>query len=789
MPVTTVNATMPLSMVVGKVCIYGVNGVQRGFRMAPFADFAENIGIDAATGVAATTSTSPLYHYVVSIDITDPGENFYAAPTVSVAGVTGALATVGGNQLRSISFLGTAKTHTVSPAVSFSGGQAYGASGLGLLTGGIVSIDMYSQGAPVDVAGSNVAFVPAANITIVRTAAARSNVTPNASGSTKGNVSGIVLTDNGVYSWDNNNTIASGARPMGATVAGATLNPRFKGSVSSAVVVQGGTGYTTPPSLFFQSKGELLLGGGADGYAEVSGGVVSSVVVTQPGAGFDGRVDLKFVNDSAYAVASIAPRFAGKYLCTYRWIDQSPDSVGGPVNGDIADPLEVDCGNGASAINWSTPTTAPSRNWTCKKELWRTTSNQGTVLYRVAQAEILANYTDTLTDDELLDQNRADYAELPFFFADGSPSATRFGVPPEDKAVLCMYQDRAWYAVDTSGTEANLIYFSEPDEPESVPDINQLIIQQTDRDVDVISGLIPLDSSLYVAQKRHLHRLTVGNSPLVDSSVVQVAKRGVLTNRCWDSDSTTVYAVDAFGMYSFNGSAVMPLSDAIATYWQQGIIDLEKAKWFSVKYDPDFSVVKFYYIPVGSGDTYPTMALCYSVLTSAWWQETYQDSVSSTAMLEFAGRQKVILGSSGSRILKANTGLTDNGTAVNYSIRTGNMFLDAKGQRLFRILYAPTDSSSILTLQLYFNNSQSARSNAITYSGGAGFSNTGSGDELDLAVNRSALGPSTGFAQNTFAGNANERSAGSDKTIAFGLSGTQSADAIKIHRVEIGGAE
>jgi hypothetical protein len=242
-------------------------------------------------------------------------------------------------------------------------------------------------------------------------------------------------------------------------------------------------------------------------------------------------------------------------------------------------------------------------------------------------------------------------------------------------------------------------------------------------------------------------------------------------------------------MYSFNGSAVMPLSDAIATYWQQGIIDLEKAKWFSVKYDPDFSVVKFYYIPVGSGDTYPTMALCYSVLTSAWWQETYQDSVSSTAMLEFAGRQKVILGSSGSRILKANTGLTDNGTAVNYSIRTGNMFLDAKGQRLFRILYAPTDSSSILTLQLYFNNSQSARSNAITYSGGAGFSNTGSGDELDLAVNRSTLGPSTGFAQNTFAGSANERSAGSDKTIAFGLSGTQSADAIKIHRVEIGGAE
>jgi hypothetical protein len=81
-------------------------------------------------------------------------------------------------------------------------------------------------------------------------------------------------------------------------------------------------------------------------------------------------------------------------------------------------------------------------------------------------------FYDDLTDDELRDPDRPGYAAMPIVLPNGDINANRFTPPPDDKAVIVRFQDRHWYGVDTSGDEPNTLYYSEVDEPESVPTAN-----------------------------------------------------------------------------------------------------------------------------------------------------------------------------------------------------------------------------------------------------------------------------------------------------------------------------
>ena len=75
----------------------------------------------------------------------------------------------------------------------------------------------------------------------------------------------------------------------------------------------------------------------------------------------------------------------------------------------------------------------------------------------------------------------------------------------KDFAVAVMFQDRLWYAVDTTNNRPNSLMFSETDEPESCPDINEIIIQQNLRSADYITALIPYAGALIACQSRHCH--------------------------------------------------------------------------------------------------------------------------------------------------------------------------------------------------------------------------------------------------------------------------------------------
>ena len=101
--------------------------------------------------------------------------------------------------------------------------------------------------------------------------------------------------------------------------------------------------------------------------------------------------------------------------------------------------------------------------------------------------------------------------------------------------------------------------FSEVDEPESVPAVNQLILQESVGDSDEIVTLVPLASMLLVFQRRHIYKLQYVAQPVIDASVLLSAYRGILNQDCCDVMGGVAFAADSHGMYAFDGSSLDPI--------------------------------------------------------------------------------------------------------------------------------------------------------------------------------------------------------------------------------------
>jgi hypothetical protein len=321
--------------------------------------------------------------------------------------------------------------------------------------------------------------------------------------------------------------------------------------------------------------------------------------------------DSDFGGGQAKATAVIRPTLRGKYQCYYRYVNDSvPEEEGGPLYSNLSPVTEVDCGDGAAALFWS----AGGGNGAV--ELWRTTSNQATTLFRVAKLggkDSFGTSRDDLSDWELTDPDRKGFQAMPILLPNGELNANRFGVPPTNFAVGVMFQDRMWMGVDTSGKEPNTLRFSEADEPESMPDVNELIIQSNLRATDYVTALIPYAGAMIVCQSRHSHRLTYVSQPLIDAALFLLAYRGCINQRCWDIYDGRVYAMDDQGVYSLDPQGnVESLTLGLDDLWQ-GKIDFSKREWFFVRADRRLNVLRVSLQLQGDGDTkFPTRQLVYS---------------------------------------------------------------------------------------------------------------------------------------------------------------------------------
>jgi hypothetical protein len=384
-----------------------------------------------------------------------------------------------------------------------------------------------------------------------------------------------------------------------------------------------GTGYVVAPEIKIVSSS----GFGAYATCAVSKGEITSVTVENGGGGFKTVPVVQAVAGGAEAFAVARPHLRGKYQCYYRYVDNTLAANGGPIPSNLSPVLEVDAGEGARSMTWTVPAATNTDGRTLTVELWRTTGNQALMLYRVGTA---TSFVDDLTDEEVRNPDRAGYAAMPIVLPNGDLNAMRFTPPPNNKAVVVRFQDRFWYGVDTSGTESNSIYFSEVDEPESVPDINEFVLQQNARDADAITALIPFGSVMLIMQSRHAYSMSFSKQPLRDGDVTPLANRGCLNQRCWDIHEGLCYVLDQHGLYSITPQGeVKDLSAPIADVFRSRL-KWDTPAWTFLLVDAAKKVVRAFvpFVADNPGD-YPSRVLCYSIETNTWWIERYPHRISS----------------------------------------------------------------------------------------------------------------------------------------------------------------
>ena len=583
-----------------------------------------------------------------------------------------------------------------------------------------------------------------------------------------------------------------------------TINSLTRHVVTGITVLAGGSSYFGTPTVRISGPGS----GGCLAVAEVDGGAITAVTVLQPGV-YNGTPSATIVPDPAYkprqaAVEALTqPAIIGKYWCAIRYIDDTVEARGGPIPSSISELDDIEVNNAAAGLTWNW-SNAGMDDRVNKIELWRTTADQALVLYKVAEVNRgVSTYADTMSDTQLADPSRTGFAALPITLPNGQVNARRFTPPPQNKRVVTIFQDRAWYGVDVAGkkydgtsdstvSEPNALYFSEADEPESVPETNQIVIQENVKGQDRITALMPFGGGMVVFQERHCYRLSFVSQPLLDANITLIGQRGCLNQRCWDTYDNVAYVVDSMGMYMLDGSQAVPISDPVETFWADNIIHWASSKWFFVRVDPTTRIARFFFAAAAG---FPDRALCFHPVTKAWWLETYAQTFAAAECVQSGGRQTLLVGGQAGALLKFDTGGSDlaaggGSAAIACQVRTGNMSLaPQQTDRTIRVLYDPTTADCTLSLALHYNNSATPRQAAVATDRGGGFTTqSGSAAALNLKLARSALGDATGYALCHYSGRVDDRSAGTDRHLAVALSlNRPSAESATLYGLAVGG--
>lgn len=222
------------------------------------------------------------------------------------------------------------------------------------------------------------------------------------------------------------------------------------------------------------------------------------------------------------------------------------------------------------------------------------------------------------------------------------------------------------YVIRPAECERNAIYYSEPDEPQSVPRTNVITIQEQAQDEDEIVGVHSFGAYLYILKEHHLYTMSFIRQPRIDAQARLLLHRGAFNKNCWDSYEGRVYAMDSSGCYSistysnYDGGGFVPISDPVQNLWRDGVIDITNTKWFHVRVDSHSAVVRFYVRYVGDLGQRPRRAICYNIRTNAWWTESYPMEVSQADSIDING-------------VRANLGASQNDTVVNLAAGNADM--------------------------------------------------------------------------------------------------------------------
>ena len=796
------STTTPLTFAQGRNGdIYAVNGQGRGLRWDTVTANVEQLGIKAPLAAPTlTANTASAKYFIQGVDVIDGGFCYQKVPTVTFSGGGGsgaeAKAEVSNGRIHRIIMQSYGKDYTSAPTVTVAEPDGTSPVGSG------ATFTVTSSGKITDILPTSFGSGYKSAPTVTVSGGGGSGALLSASLDEAGRVLSVDIVNPG--SGYTSAPTLSFSSPGGAgTTASGDAVVRYE--VTSVSVTAAGSGYSGAPRLeFTASQGgggafaECTVGTGANAGKITAVSVISrGSYASQPTATI--AVSPRLLPRRASLSAVARPSIKGKYWAALRYVDDTVAGDGGPIPSSITPLAEVEISEPAGSISWSWSNTGMESRVN-KIELWRTSADQALVLYRVAVLDKnVTSYTDTLSDSDLIDPTReaganglASFGALPIVLPNGQPNARRFKPPPEDKAVVVMFQDRAWYAVDTSGAEPNSLYFSEVDEPESVPDTNELVVQQNVRGADSITALMPFGGAMIAFQNRHAYRIAYAAQPVIDASVLLVAQRGCLNQRCWDTVEGVAYVADSMGLYVFDGNSAVSLSDPVEQYWTEGIIHFPSSKWFMVRVDPVTRVVRFFH-SISAG--MPDRALCFHPATKAWWVEVYGQKFAACEAVASGGRQRQLVGGEKGGLYILDSGnqdldKDDASVGVQCQFRTGNMPFDPKDpSRSIRVLYTPTTSDCDLSLSLHYNNSASPRLAAVRTDRGTGFTTDGgAAARLNMKLTRSALGDATGYAVCMYSGRAEDRSSGADRHLSVALDVTRPSNgSVVLHGIGIDG--
>lgn len=751
--------------------LVGVDGMGRGVRWDGKAATAFPVGLlqpQYAPSLSALTADGD--QHVVGVDIIERGSGYSSPPTVSFSGGTPstpaeARAVIAGGRVSSIDITEAGQGYESAPSVTIAGGNPTGASFAVGVSGALSSVEITNP-------GSGYTSTPAISF-------ANSEGLTNASvrAVTDGDsVTDIIITAAGT---------GATSVPTLSIEGNAQIDAKVVFSVSAVTIQSGGEGFQADAFLTFTPDPADQSVSPAAATAKAVSGQLTEVTITNSGQ-YSIPPTATVEGLDATAIARLAPALQGKYYCALRYLAKNEDGTSLPSS--ISDVSEIDAGQGASGIAWVLTHGAIDERVT-DVELWRSTGDQQVILYRVAtlpRASFATTYNDFIADHKLMDVERDGYGLLPVTLPSGQINARRFGVLTGNYAVGVMFQDRAWFAVDTTGRNPNSLLFSEVDEPESVPAVNELIIQESVGDSDELVTLVPLSSMLLAVQRRHIYKVQYVAQPVIDASILLAAYRGTINRQCVDVMGGVAYIADSHGLYAFDGSRLDPISIAIDDFWREGRIDFTKSDKFFVRCDDGEMVVRFFYCDSESSE--PSQALCYSIATKAWWQESYAFGLRCGGNQLDGSEHKTLYGTSDGD-LATPEGESDNGAPIDYSLQTGNFAFTEDGSRAVGVLYTPTASTSNLQLQLHYNGSATPRSNAISVDRGGAFTCGVNGATLDMRLGQSHLGDSVGYAKVRYTGRGSDFSGGSDRHIAVSLQGSKdsSANSPVIHAITVEG--
>lgn len=645
-PNTVILPDYPASFVQGRrgeVYVFQGHG-SRGQAWSPSLDEWRQVGVDAPTLAPTITKSAGVKFYVARIDITDGGSGYAKPPAITVGSTS--VTPVGGTwaYLRAADSPGTPASSAAATAVAR------------IQEGYVAEIEMQSYGKGYTETPPVTLESPPG---LLRGSA---EVTPADISSSQNNYS-VAAGD--IY----NLTATTEVSITGLTGPHSRCLLRNKGNHPIWLVHQSASSLAANRFVCWNLQDTMLL----PGYqVSLTYGDTMQWFASQPekSTASDG-------NTQAYAKAIVRAHLRGKYRCYYRYVnDRVPESEGGPIYSDLSPETLVDCGDGKEYITWSSVgITLPPGYFSV--ELWRTSSDQATTLFRVGKYKSTYNSVsgtwsyaweygglqDSYHDWELMDPDRAGFQAMPILLPNGELNANRFGVPPTNYASAVMFQDRLWMGVDTAGGNPNTLRFSEADEPESMPDVNELILQSNLRSTDHITAIVPYAGAMVVMQSRHCHRLQYVSQPLIDAGVTLLAYRGCLNQRCWDIMDGILYAMDQQGVYAMDPQGkVEDLTLGLVDKWRTQL-SYADAKHFMVRADKRNNLIRVSVRLIGEnvvGDSYPTRQFVYSVAYKSWWEEVYpQELTCATEIADSNGRVELVYGTSSATLCRLNEGLTD----------------------------------------------------------------------------------------------------------------------------------